>query len=318
MSAFSPCQLAILRRILGDSLIIERNRIEFDGRSVPISEGIIRFREEDDYNTSFALQWKTFQLNQYDRVNRTTRRKDRYRRETGWPTIGLDGELILEPGCGAGAFTCQLVATGANLVSFDYSSAVEVAAEHNANDRAVFAQADILDMPFAEGVFDRVFCHGVLQHTPLPEQAFYCLNRCLKPGGHMSLDIYRKDGKIQPWKAKYIWRPITTKMDPEKLMRLIQWYIPKWLPFDTFIKRMPIVGKYLGSLIPCFSYFWTDFSKEQQLQRAVLSTFDALAATYDLPVRMEQVEGWFRNCGYTNFEVRAGGNGIVGNGVKPR
>ncbi len=46
-------------------------------------------------------------------------------------------------------------------------------------------------------------------------------------------------------------------------------------------------------------------------------TYDALAPTYDIPVRLSEVEHWFIEAGYTDYQVREGGNGVVGNGVKP-
>lgn len=155
-------QRATLRRAMPDEATARAAEARF-------RDGVIRFREDSGYNDSFALQWTKFQLNQYDSANGTSLYHDRYVRETGWPDAGLGGELILEAGCGAGAFTCHLAGTGADLVCFDYSAAVDVSAEHNGDGRIVFAQADILEMPFSEEVFDRVFCHGVLQHTPDPQ-----------------------------------------------------------------------------------------------------------------------------------------------------
>lgn len=313
----TPYQLSVLRRVLPSTSSVGNGGVVFDGKSVGCNGGIARFREDSGYNASFALQWTKFQLNQYDSVNGTTLYRDRYARETSWSLNDLEGEMILEAGCGAGAFTCHLAATGGDLVSFDFSAAVDVAAEHNADGKIVFAQADILDMPFSDSVFDRVFCHGVLQHTPDPEQAFRELDKRLRPGGQISVDVYHKDGKIRPWKSKYLWRPLTTCVQPDSLMKFLRWFIPKWLPFDTFIKRIPYLANYLGAIVPCWNYHFTTLSPEQKVEWAVMDTFDALAPVYDIPVTRKQLEGWFRDCGYTEFEVREGGNGLVGNGRKP-
>ena len=80
---------------------------------------------------------------------------------------------------------------------------------------------------------------------------------------------------------------------------------------------MPVLGNYLGALIPCWNYFYTDLSPELKRQWAILDTFDALAPTYDNPVTLDEVRGWFTDAGYERFEVREGGNGVVGNGRKP-
>ena len=292
--------------------------LRIDGYVVPFGDNVVRFREDDGYNDSFALQWKAFRLTQYDDRNDTTLTRDRYLRETGWPADGLDGEYILEAGCGAGRFTSILAKTGANLVSMDYSSAVDVSAEVNGDAaNVVFAQADILDLPFSLGSFDRVFCHGVIQHTPDPAKTFQRLNEMVKPGGLLSIDVYLKDGKVRPWKSKYLWRWWSTRVAPEKLLGFLAWFIPKWLPIDTVIKRLPILGKFLGAFIPCWNYFYTDLPTELKRQWAILDTFDALAPTFDNPVTLAEIDGWFRDAGYVGYEVREGGNGVVGNGRKP-
>jgi SAM-dependent methyltransferase len=308
-----------LRNALAGSVTVSSEAgdpvVKWAGRSVPVKNGVIRFRTDDGYNDSFARQWKLFQLNQYDSFNGTRITRDRYLRETGWPDTGLVGEYILEAGCGAGRFTEILAGTGANLLSIDYSSAVEVSAEQNAHSiNTVFAQADILDLPFRPQAFDRVFCHGVIQHTPNPTKAFESLSTLVKPGGRLSIDVYLKDGKIRPWKSKYLWRWWTTRVAPERLMAFLEWFIPKWLPLDTLVKRTPILGNYFGAIIPCWNYFYTDLPKAEKVRWAILDTFDALAPAYDIPVTIKDVEAWFRNASYEDVEVREGGNGVVGNG----
>jgi ubiquinone/menaquinone biosynthesis C-methylase UbiE len=263
------------------------------------------------------LQWKRFRLDQYDHVNGTSLTRDRYVANTGWPSGGLEGEQVLEAGCGAGRFTRILAETGASVVAIDYSSAVDVSAEVNGPfENVLFLQADILEMPFRDGCFDRVFCHGVLQHTADPSRAFGALHRVLKPGGFISIDVYLQDGKIRPWKSKYLWRPLTTRMRPERLLRLLNWFIPKWLPVDTAIKSLPGLGNYLGAVVPCWNYRWTPLSPEQRRQWAIMDTFDALAPKYDTPVTVDEVHSWFRALGYSDYEVREGGNGVLGNGRK--
>lgn len=308
----------LLAPVVRETVVVSGRTLRIGGRMVPVEKGVVRFREDDGYNESFALQWKSFRLTQYDDRNGTTLTHDRYVRETGWPVDGLEGEIILEAGCGAGRFTAILRRTGATLVSFDYSAAVDIAAEINGDSPNIaFAQADIFDLPFRPGAFDRVFCHGVIQHTSDPARAFRCLDRMVRPGGHISLDVYHKDGRIRPWKSKYLWRPLTTRLPPGRLLGFLRWFIPKWLPIDTVIKRMPVLGNYLGALIPCWNYFYADLSPELKRQWAILDTFDALASTYDNPVTLEEVRSWFETAGYRRFEVREGGNGIVGNGRKP-
>jgi SAM-dependent methyltransferase len=313
-------QLSILARALGGSARQE----EQDGAlvcpsgRVPVRGGIVRFRDDEGYAQNFAKQWKAFKLSQYDHVNGTTLTRDRFAAGTGWPLSDLDGSLVLEAGCGAGRFTRILAATGADLVSFDYSTAVEVSAEVNKEfPNVVFAQADILAMPFPEGSFDRVFCYGVLQHTPDPKASFDALDRVLKPGGYLAVDVYRREWKLSPTNSKYLWRWLTTRVSQDRLLAFLRWFIPKWLPIDTALKSIPGAGNWLGSIIPCWNYFRTALSPDQKVEWAILDTFDALAPAYDLPATVAEVEGWFRQRGYRDVHVRSGGNGVEGRGRKP-
>jgi SAM-dependent methyltransferase len=162
-----------------------------------------------------------------------------------------------------------------------------------------------------------VFCHGVLQHTPNPRAAFDSLLRVLRPGGKISIDVYKKDWHVRPWKSKRLWRWLTTRLDHETLLRILRWYIPKWLPIDTALKSVPYFGNYLGAVVPCWNYFRRpELTKEQLVTWAIMDTFDALSPKYDIPASLGEVERWFRDAGITQFEVREGGNGVVGNGVK--
>lgn len=293
------------------------NGVLIAGRTVPVRGGVIRLREDSGYNESFALQWNRFKTNQLDAVNGTALSKKRFA-ETGWCIDDLRGRKVLEAGCGAGRFTRILAESGARLISFDYSEAVDACRENNGHfPNLTLMQCDIFEMPFRPGTFDYVFCHGVLQHTPDPKAAFMALARLVAPGGRLSIDVYRKDGLIRPWKSKYLWRPLTTRMKPETLLRFLEWFIPKWLPIDTAIKRIPRVGNYLGSVIPCWNYYLTDLSADQKVAWAIMDTFDALAPAYDIPARLEDVRAWLSELGWPNVEVRPGGNGVVGNGRRP-
>jgi SAM-dependent methyltransferase len=309
---------AVLRRVLADDRRVELGSGELliDGVPYRFENGVLRLRRGDGYNASFALQWKRFRLNQYDHVNGTRLTADRFARGTGWPLQGLEGEIILEAGCGAGRFTRILAETGATIVACDYSSAVDVSAEVNGRfENVIFLQADILDLPFRSGSFDRVFCHGVLQHTADPARAFRALRAALRPGGSLSVDIYHKDGRIRPWKSKYLWRPLTTRMRPERLLTVLEWFVPRWLPFDTWVKRIPYLGVYLGSVVPCWNYQHTPLSAEQKRLWAIMDTFDALSPRFDKPATRGVLEGWFRDGGFAGYEVREGGNGLLGNGI---
>lgn len=272
---------------------------------------IYRTRHDDGYNASFGLQWNTFRRDQIEGGRDLTLKR---LAEIKLPLNELRGKRVLDAGCGAGRFTKVFAEEGAYVWAFDYSSAIEACYDNNKHfSNVIFWQCDILDMPFSPESFDLVFCFGVLQHTPDPKASILALSRMVRPCGWLSIDIYAKDGLIRPWKSKYLWRPLTTRIAPQKLLRFLEWFIPKWLPIDTAIKRIPILGNFLGALIPCWNYHWTGMTKEEKRTWAIMDTFDALAARYDKAATLEEVRSWFTLRDWSEIDVHPGSNGIVAN-----
>jgi SAM-dependent methyltransferase len=176
-------------------LIIEIETIEADnriktgfliepvsGNKYPIINFIPRFVTKDNYANSFGFQWNLHSQTQHDEYTEVNVSGHRFFNETKWGTE-LQGEVILEAGCGSGRFTKHALSTKATVVSFDYSNAVEANYLVNGNEEnLLILQADIFHMPFRENSFDKAFCFGVLQHTPDPNQAFLSIVKHIKPG----------------------------------------------------------------------------------------------------------------------------------------
>lgn len=289
-----------------------------DGLTVPIRGFLPRFVPNSGYSENFGEQWNRFRRTQLDKFNGTTLSRERFYSGTGWSPEELKGARVLEAGCGAGRFTQVMLDAGAQVYSVDLSSAVDACLANNGpREQLCVAQADLCRIPFQRHSFDKVFCYGVLQHTPDPRASFMNLVPFLKPGGELAVDVYLKGWALEPYKSKYLYRPLTTRMPRNVLFRMLQWYIPKWLPMDTFIKRLPLIGRVLGMGVPCWNYHYLPLSHEQQVEWAILDTFDALAPVYDDPQTPDAVSEWFRSAHLTDVRVRIGGNGVLGNGKAP-
>ena len=286
-----------------------------EGTRIPIHQGIPRFVREPDYVASFGMQWNRFRRTQIDRFNHTTLSRDRLLSGTGWQRGDVHGARVLEVGCGAGRFTQVLLDLGAQVRAVDGSTAVEACYENfGQHPNLCIVQADAYRLPFQRRSFDKVFCYGVLQHTPDPARLFRHLVTYLKPGGEIAIDVYHRGWVLEPYKSKYLYRPLTTRMPKDTLFRLIQWYVPRWLPMDTWIKRAPVIGRLLGMLVPCWNYHYLPLSPRQREEWAVLDTFDALASTYDRPQTLGTVRRWFQEAKLVDVQVRLGGNGVLGKG----
>lgn len=286
-------------------------------RRVEIRNFIPRFCAESSYADSFGYQWRKFKSSQMNTAGKALSFARFYTR-TRWKPGELRGKDVLEVGCGAGRFTEVLLEAGANVVSFDLSNAVDVCYEHNRHPRLFLFQGDLFDLPLKEGSFDFVFCYGVLQHTPDALGAFRVLVRYLKMGGRISADNYVFRFLSPFCTPKYVWRAVTKRVRPEILSKVIEAYVPLYLPVDTWIKRIPVVGKAISALIPIpgWNYHDLDLSEEVRLEWAVLDTFDALSARHDHPKRKKEFELACREVGLSEFTVLLEGGGLVVNAVR--
>ena len=287
---------------------------------VPIKEYIPRFCK-DDYCESFSLQWLKFSDLQLDSKNGHTHSYLRLIKSSKWDLSDLKGKSILECGCGPGRFTEIFLKAGATVVSVDMSKAVDANFNNNGpKDNLLLLQADISELKFFKNKFDYVFSYGVLQHTPNPENTFNSLLEYVRPGGRISIDTYRTLYIPTWWTLpKYLWRPLTKGMGKEKLLKIIEWYIPKYIDFDTFLKRIPKLGIILTGLIPipCWNYINMGYTRDERIKHAIMDTFDALSPVYDKPKTLRQVRKWFEESSVcSDIDVFSGGNGVIGNAFK--
>jgi SAM-dependent methyltransferase len=282
-----------------------------------------------NYAENFDLQWNTFRSTQLDSHTGTTRNAANLFRSTRWSPDELKGKTVLEAGCGPGKYTEILLKAGMKVTAFDLTTAVFVNQEQNRlKGNLTCFQGDIYALPEI-GQFDYVFCYGVLQHCPDPTLAYKKIFEKLKPGGCISIDYYTNPSIPTPWTTpKYFWRKWTSNMDPKVLLRRIQLYLPFWLPIDTVIRVVPLLGpRLLGHLrIPCWNYL--DVLKHNLKTKplplaiaewyrwAVMDTFDALGAKYDFPKTLDEVREMMSFDNACDIEVFYGSNGIVGNATK--
>jgi SAM-dependent methyltransferase len=288
------------------------------GGAYPIMRSLPRFVSGDNYAASFGFQWNKFPTLQVDSVMRNDLSRKRFYDCTRWPRH-LPGERILEAGCGAGRFTPLALETGAEVFSFDLSSAVEAAHENNRNaPRLHIFQASIYRLPLRKGLFDKIFCMGVLQHCPDPKKAFLSLLPFLRPGGVIVIDVYSKTGFPPP--LKYWARPITRRVRPHALHAVLSQVIPLAFAIKSLIHRAPAIGARIAALIPVgplsHAEIGLHYTDDELKQVKILSAFDMLSPRYDLPQRIEDVQQWFEEAGLVDIESRFGYNGINARGKR--
>ncbi len=251
---------------------------------------------------------------QLDKFSGLSISKDRFYAVTRW-SKKLKSQLILEAGSGAGRFTQIACDAGAEVFSFDYTIAVEANFNNNSDyENLHIFQADIYNIPLQRNFFHKVFCFGVLQHTPNPERAFKNLVEYLRPGGEIVIDIYRKSFKtLCGW--KYLMRPFTKRMRKERLYAIATSLVPHLIPVASRFRR--IAGRFGAHLLPIVEYSYLGLSNEANRDWSILDTFDMYAPEHDHPQSLQAVRRWFREGGLQDILVERGPNGINGRGVKP-
>ncbi len=295
-----------------------------DNNLFPLEKGAFRLVKDDNYTENFGYQWNKFAETQIDKSSKIQLSHQRFFQQTGWDKEDLTGKNVLEVGSGAGRFS-QIVLdyTKANLYTVDYSNAVEANYRNNGpNDRLNIFQASIYDLPFEPAQFDKVFCFGVLQHTPDVEASVRSLIEMAKPGAEVIVDFYPINGWWTKVHAKYIFRPFTKKMTNEKLYKKIDKHADSLIGAYKFFSKIG-VGRIVNRFLPVVDIDGTlpkNVSKEQLREMVVLDTFDMFSPEYDQPQKISTVVKWFGKygmkdvCGgyitYDNFK------GAVVKGIK--
>lgn len=285
---------------------------------VSIVRGIPRFVSSESYASSFGFQWNRFDQLQVDSIMHNDLSRDRFYATTGWKSR-LQGERILEAGCGTGRFTELALETGAEVFSFDLSTAVEAAWRNNCSKPLVTVfQASIYKIPVRKSSFDKIFCMGVLQHCPDVEGAFRSMLPYLRPGGEIVIDVYEKPRGFPP--LKYLARPFLKPLGTKGIYRLLSWTIPPAFELKKVLHRIPRIGRQIGRLIPIGPTSHAprlNYTDEELKQVKILSALDMLSPAYDQPQSIEDVRQWFQKAGLVDVHVNLGYNGINAKGKLP-
>jgi ubiquinone/menaquinone biosynthesis C-methylase UbiE len=143
---------------------------------------------------------------------------------------GLD---LLDVGCGPGTLTvdlARLVAPG-RVVGVDRAAGILSQAKAHAEAEGVsveFREADAYALPFADGAFDVVHAHQVLQHLADPARALAEMRRVTRPGGVVAA----RDSDY----GAFTWTPRVAMLD-------------RWLAVYSAVTRRnggePDAGRYL-------------------------------------------------------------------------
>ena len=139
----------------------------------------------------------------------------------GCHPIDLEGQLVLDAGCGMGRYLRIAAESSASLVvGLDLSHAVVAARELTTElAKVAVVRGDLLKLPFPPASFDQIYSLGVLDHTPDPRAAFLGLAELLKPGGKIAVWVYPRERPEVEWIMNFQ-RAFSTRL-PLPLLELL-------------------------------------------------------------------------------------------------
>ena len=109
--------------------------------------------------------------------------------------------------------------------------------------------------------------------------------------------------------TKYWVRPLTRRVEPERLYRLTSRYVDFMWPLAKRVRRIPKIGKPLNWRLLVADYSGLTDDDAVLREWAQLDTFDMLSPRYDKPASLRTVRRWCQELGLA-ADVKRGYNGV--------
>lgn len=284
------------------------------GARYPVRNGIPRFVPvADDYAGNFGFQWNRWKALQVDRLAGHRLSETRFLADSRFPPEWLPEKLILDAGCGAGRFTDVAAQHGARVVAIDLSGAVDACkancdtpSGHSPRRGEVAqVQANLLNLPFREGVFDGLFCMGVIQHTPDPAKVMSALPRFLKHGAPLAYNFYEWHWLRRLEVIKYGLRRTTPDWPQPVLLGLCRVLVALLFPLTLLLSKIPKL-RFFVRFIPIAAVHNPQLTLRQQYDWTLLDTFDWYGPRYEQCQNHTRVARLLDGLGLAEVDSRPG------------
>ena len=229
---------------------------------------------------SFSQEWNVFNPEKDSTWNmKGEELLDRFLTETNESKESINGKLILDAGCGNGLVNRFIARAGGIIIGFDFSSSIEKAYKNNMFSNAFFIQADVQYPAVEYEKFDIVHASGVLIHTNNTEYSFSCIDRCVKPGGKMSVWLYHPRKDIIHRSFNFI-RRISSRLPVRSQYYL---YLFTLLPASYIVKRLK--------------------GNKQNIREMMVSILDWFSPKYRWEHPSSEATGWFLKRNYHSIKI---------------
>jgi SAM-dependent methyltransferase len=204
----------------------------------------------------------------------------------------VQGLWGLDAGCGNGGNAIDMARrhSAVNLIGVDLSLGASIGAARSSIPNLHFVRGNLLAPPLAKGCLDFIYSFGVLHHTPKPERAFHLLVERLRPGGLITVFVY-KDFSDIPLKRLAL-RPVTwlrrhtASMAPKtlrSLSRLLAPLVYLMLALPARLLRACGAGRFARHI---------PYGIFSDLDAIASSLQDRFGAPYEFRFSSEDLDGW--------------------------
>lgn len=251
-------------------------------KNYPIQGDIPRFTPvvDEGFDTRWAL---------HPKPQATT--QGIFEQKTGWTKQDLQGQVVLDAGCGCGRFSQVAASYGASVIGVD-GSTHGIEAAKALVPMGTFVQANLLRLPVPSDSVDKAFSIGVLHHTSDAFRAFSEVARVVKPGGELAVWLYVNPGGDQDrhivdpevaLAAEFL-HAITKACPPDKLHLACEQYAPGLR--DLYNKKWGPLQQVLRASI------------SEDDAECISDTFDWHCPQYRTGHTIEEIRGWFERVGF--------------------
>ena len=256
---------------------------------VPYFSDVSTFGEKETQRV-FGAEWETFLDYDADNLEKMSYGMDDFYRN----------KTVLEIGCGSGRHSRRLINKfGASFVeAIDLSDAVLVAKELNEGISNInVANANVLELPFNNEVYDIGFSLGVLMHTTNPKKAFESMCSKVKQGGKAVIWVYAKT----PRKYFMEFFRFFTKNSPTVLQKIVAALL------SYLLWPLVLLSKYTGINLS------NHFKEYAKYDFYVYKTdmYDRISAPLIAFFSEDEITKWFDDVGFDEIEVTTYGDFFV-------
>ncbi len=259
----------------------------------PIRDSIADFATGDRYVESFSTQRKllrrVFEGYKGDYSGDDLFAKSRI------PMAEFRSGVTLDAGCGYGRYCNAISAAGGRVVGVDLSLTSLGLVRDAIGDRpgVCLVRADLYELPFVEGAFDRAISIGVLHHTPSTREAFRRVNRLIRTGGKCCIYVYENftaRRKIVDFHRRW-----ATRIPEGLLIYLLSanQILLHW------VRRIPLVGRIAYAAFPCNT-------TQRRWRTRLTADFDTYAPTFAHSHAYDEVFDWFVEDGFGDIQIGRG------------